>query len=100
MTSVRGAAPRLSRRGLFRGAPGVARPWVGADCLAAGGVMCRSCGDVCPEGAITFPPLLGRVAQPLLDAGRCTSCGECVVACPVGALAMDRMPAKSPTVAG
>jgi formate hydrogenlyase subunit 6/NADH:ubiquinone oxidoreductase subunit I len=34
-----------------------------------------------------FPPTLGRVAAPAIDAARCTACGDCVGACPVAALA-------------
>jgi len=87
-----GTADSLSRRALLRGRPTPERtegPSFAASCLARNGVLCRTCGDVCPEGAIRFPPLLGRIALPSLDLERCTRCGDCVTACPVAALTLD-----------
>ncbi|MCC7112033.1 MAG: 4Fe-4S binding protein, partial [Deltaproteobacteria bacterium] len=37
--------------------------------------------------AIAFSWGPGGVPRPLVDAGRCTSCGDCVPACPAGAIA-------------
>ena len=87
---MRGAPAAISRRGLLRGGsvPRHEPVRIAAGCLAARGVLCRSCGDACPEGAIAFPPVLGQVARPMVDAGRCTACGDCVEACPVAALAL------------
>lgn len=58
----------------------------GPHCLAAQRVECRLCGDGCDAGAIRFPPRLGGVAQPVIDATRCTGCGDCLHLCPTGAL--------------
>ena len=33
-----------------------------------------------------FPPRLGGVALPVIDAVRCTGCGDCLPLCPTGAL--------------
>ncbi|MGD9510185.1 MAG: 4Fe-4S binding protein [Geminicoccaceae bacterium] len=85
------AAEKLSRRALLRGrrtSPGSEGPSFAASCLARSGILCRTCGDICPEGAIRFPPQLGGVGQPWLDAERCTRCGECVAVCPVGAVSL------------
>lgn len=57
-----------------------------AHCLAAQRIECRLCGDGCDAGAIRFPPRLGGVAVPVIDAGRCTGCGDCLPLCPTGAL--------------
>ena len=86
-----GTADKLSRRSLLRGRPTAATSQglsFAATCLARNGVLCRTCGDVCPEGAIRFPPQLGRIAQPRLDTERCTRCGDCVAACPVTAISL------------
>jgi ferredoxin-type protein NapF len=69
-------------------------------CLALHGVLCRSCGDACPEAAIAFPPALGRVARPVVDAAGCTGCGDCVAACPVAALALAPTQASERTHGG
>lgn len=49
---------------------------------------CGLCADVCPKGAVALGPAAvvhGRLETrplPLLDAGKCNFCGECVVTCP------------------
>ena len=83
----------LTRRRLLRRnaapppAPAVAAA-IGEVCLARRGIVCRTCGDACPERAIRFPPLLGRAAQPLLSLEACTGCGDCLPVCPVAAIAL------------
>ncbi|MEG3640583.1 ferredoxin-type protein NapF [Magnetococcus sp. PR-3] len=56
------------------------------DCLPLKGVTCQSCRDVCEPMAIRFPPSLGGIAKPEIDASLCNGCGACVTPCPVGTL--------------
>lgn len=55
-------------------------------CLALNRVECRLCGEACDAGAIRFPPRRGGVAVPVVDAARCTGCGDCLPRCPAAAL--------------
>jgi Fe-S-cluster-containing hydrogenase component 2 len=43
-------------------------------------IPCNPCVTSCPTGAIAIGPDINR--QPVLDPGRCTGCGVCVVNCP------------------
>ena len=70
---------------------GKAVPWdlqirISDSCLTHENVVCRSCGEACTVGAIRFPPRLGGVAQPEVDAANCTGCGECLPTCPTRAI--------------
>lgn len=86
----------LSRRALLRGlvparpeAADTARLAQFADaCVEPKGVACRRCGEVCDENAIRFAPLPGGRAMPLLDAVKCSGCGECLAPCPVSAITL------------
>ena len=81
----------MSRRAFLGGArraPGGASiPAISENCLAARGVYCRSCADACAEAALRAMPTLGGGARILVDAERCTGCGDCVRACPADAIA-------------
>jgi ferredoxin-type protein NapF len=79
-----------SRRALFLGmrrggAPSVAT--IAPSCLARRNTACMACRDACPTSAIRFTVASGG-ARPLVEATLCTSCGECVTRCPVGAIAL------------
>lgn len=57
-------------------------------CLAAAGVHCEACRDVCGEAAMRFRPRLGGPPRPEVDPDKCTGCGACAGSCPVDAIAM------------
>ena len=62
-------------------------PWqlkasIGAGCLSAQGITCRSCGDACESRAIRFRLELGGRAIPSLDNTLCNGCGSCIATCP------------------
>lgn len=69
-------------------APWSARAVIGERCLARQKIECRVCGEQCAAGAIRFPPLIGGMAQPVLDQERCTGCGACLAPCPTQAIAI------------
>ncbi len=71
-----------------------AQPWqlkarIGPACIAAKGVECRICGEVCEARAIRFRPALGGISAPNLDEAACTGCGACVAPCPVDAIVVS-----------
>ena len=75
----------------LRGDPEKDPPWhlvadIGAACIARLGVICRSCGEACGEGAIRFRLRVGGAAEPLLYGEACTGCGWCIGVCPVQAV--------------
>jgi len=75
--------------------PDVHPPWnrvaaIGDACLAAKGIVCQTCGDVCDWAAITFVPQIGGAPRPRLDAAACTGCGACVAACPAQAITVTQ----------
>lgn len=68
-------------------------PWqvkavVMPECLTRHGVVCRSCGEQCPTGAIRFRFVNGGVAQPRVEPVLCTGCGACFAVCPAQAIAL------------
>ena len=86
-------APTVSRASFLRGGfrnevPAIRPPWAFDEpaftALCDG---CRRCSDVCPEKII----VTGRGGLPEMNfaGGGCSFCGDCVGACPIGAL-IDR----------
>ena len=63
---------------------------VSAKCLPYQNVVCEACRDACEPNAIRFPPRLGGAARPVIDYQSCTGCGDCVGACPVSAIDLQR----------
>jgi Fe-S-cluster-containing hydrogenase component 2 len=43
-------------------------------------IPCNPCEPACPRGAITVGTPITNV--PVLDASKCTGCGQCIAACP------------------
>lgn len=70
-------------------APWRLRPTIGEQCLARNQVFCRSCGDGCPERAISFRPTLGGGAEILIDDEACTGCGACASVCVKGVISLS-----------
>lgn len=66
-------------------------PWhhvanIGQECLGIKGVYCKSCGEVCEVGAISFTFGSGRVPVPNVMSDACNGCGACVSVCPQEAI--------------
>ncbi|MEH2551120.1 ferredoxin-type protein NapF [Bradyrhizobium sp. AZCC 2262] len=82
-------SPGPSRRALLRGQL-LARPIavINEDCLAEAGIVCRSCGDACPDAAIRFRPRIGLPPEAVVSEAACTGCGHCVGACPGDAITL------------
>lgn len=89
-----GECARRCTRGCFAGPIGSAeaawplRAWVADSCLEGHGTMCRACESACEPDAIRFRPMVGGRTKLSIDTGRCSGCGACVGACPVGALSV------------
>ncbi len=65
------------------------RASIGAGCLSAQGVTCRSCGDVCESRAIRFRLELGGRAIPSLEPSLCNGCGSCIATCPTHVIQLE-----------
>jgi ferredoxin-type protein NapF len=78
----------LNRRGQSTPLRLVAR--IDHACLAVRRVECRVCGENCETRAIRFVLAPGRMAQPAVDAERCTGCGACASLCPAAAIRMEQ----------
>jgi dissimilatory sulfite reductase (desulfoviridin) alpha/beta subunit len=68
--------PQIADLGLI----GARRPRVSEEACS----RCNACAEACREGAISFPE-----DSPVVDFGRCLSCGQCVGVCPTGTLQED-----------
>ena len=82
-------SPGPSRRALFRG-QFLSKPvaLIGDGCLAEAGIVCRTCGESCPDSAIRFHPRLGLPPRAIVNEVACTGCGECVGVCPGEAITL------------
>ena len=82
-------SPGPSRRDVFRGQL-LSKPVavIGDGCFAEAGIVCRSCGEACPDSAIRFRPRIGLPPQAIVDQAACTGCGQCVGACPGEAITL------------
>tara|TARA_R110001583_G_scaffold8007_7_gene39170 strand:+ start:306 stop:788 length:483 start_codon:yes stop_codon:yes gene_type:complete len=66
-------------------------PWhkkavIADNCLANENVYCRSCGESCPEQALSFK--IGINAIPEIDLDKCNGCGACFSPCPTSAISI------------
>lgn len=85
--------PLRSRREFLLGrAPRPAAPQaiIGTGCLEGGGIVCQACRDACLPLAVRFLPAPGGASHPVIDASRCTGCGECIEVCPAGAITLEK----------
>lgn len=64
------------------------RAYIDQTCLAIQGTVCRLCGEMCEQRALSFPPQIGGIAPPKITLGNCTGCGACVSSCPVHAVSI------------
>jgi ferredoxin-type protein NapF len=74
----------------MEGAPWSAKARISGNCLSMLGTVCRTCGELCEAGAISFRLAVGGIAQAIVDNDLCNGCGACVASCPVGAIEVSR----------
>lgn len=94
-----GACVEACKSGVYRkddnGKPGgvawLLKAVVTPGCMTFSQVVCRTCGEHCPENAIRFPPMLGGAARPEVNPALCTGCGACFAPCPNGAIELSVM---------
>jgi len=80
------AAYRKDGEGKPEGAAWHLKARIKESCLTFSQVVCRTCGELCPEGVIRFPPVLGGVARPEVNVAGCSGCGACCAPCPNGSI--------------
>ncbi len=84
-----GAIDRFDRsKGALR-QPWTLNPTIDANCLAARGIECRVCAEVCERRAIVMKLRVGGPAQPVVESQACNGCGACVAPCPGDAIAIQ-----------
>jgi len=71
-----------------KAAPWIHKARVTEKCLNYQEVLCRSCGDRCPEHAIVFRPRIGGKISLEIELDSCSGCGACAAPCPVQAIVM------------
>lgn len=84
--------PATSRRDFLLGrTPRPARPLarIGEGCLEEGGIVCQACRDACLPRAVRFLPQAAGISRPVIDASRCTGCGDCATVCPANAITLE-----------
>ena len=70
------------------------RACVCIECLEE--IPCNPCETSCPSGAITVGEPITNI--PVFDKSKCTSCGQCIAACPGLAIFMKQIKGKTASV--
>lgn len=66
-------------------------------CIRSSSKPCKTCMDVCPAGAISYPEEYGfsSLERQVINRGICSGCGACVSACPEDAIEIESYPRLS-----